>query len=209
MNSFGLGATALAILVTAQAAQACGSGKVVFEDKFETLAPTWGAASEEQDVSKGQLMLRPKANYTNWIPSTASLYDDIDMCVQVTAIAAIDPNNGFVGLIFWYVDDATFYSFEYDATGRASVWRRQRSKWLKQIDWQKADALNAGDGATNELRVVTVGKKATFFINGKKFGELNGVPPDDGQEIGFIASSPQKGVASYGFADFVVSEPEK
>jgi hypothetical protein len=209
MSGFRLGAAVIAILATAGAAEACGSGKVVFEDKFTTLAPTWGAAGEELDVSNGQLVMKPKANYTYWLPNTASVYDDIDMCAQTTSIAAIDPSNGFAGLVFWYIDDSNFYTFEYDATGSAAVFRRQRGKWLKQIDWQKADALKPGDGSTNELRVVTLGNKATFFINGKKFNEITGIPPDNGQEVGFIASSPEKGVASYGFSDFILSEPQK
>jgi hypothetical protein len=32
-------------IVGANGAQACGNGKVIFEDKFETLDPSWGKAS--------------------------------------------------------------------------------------------------------------------------------------------------------------------
>jgi hypothetical protein len=67
--------------------------------------------------------------------------------------------------------------------------------------------VNPGDGATNELRVTTVGSIATFYINGSKFQTLMGSPPDKGQQVGLMAFSPEAGAARFAFDDFRVTKP--
>ena len=201
-------AAAVISMVTAASALACQGSTVLFEDGFDDLQPTWGTADEELGVKDHKLMMKPKENFTFWAPNTASIYDNVDFCADVTTVKAVDPEDSFGGLIFWYVDDQTFYAFEYDANGSAAVYRRQRGKWLKQVGWEKAPDLKAGDGATNSLRVVTVGNDASFFINGKPFKKIKGVAPEDGQEIGFIASSPKNAVSTYAYSKIKVTEPD-
>ena len=200
--------TAVLLLVGAGAARACEGRKVLFEDQFSELQSTWDASPATVHVEDGQMIVRPKATFTVWVPNTAALYDDIDMCVDVTTVDAVDPTTNSAGLVFWYVDNKNFYRFEADASGNAAVFRESRGKTLKQIDWTKVAALHLGDGATNQLRVVTKGKVATFYVNGKKFRDLNGQPPGGGQEIGVIGTSPKKGVATYAFANFKITQPD-
>ena len=66
-------------------------------------------------------------------------------------------------------------------------------------------SVHAGDGATNRLRVVTVGHVATLYVNGEKFKDMRGQPPADGQQIGVIGSSSKKGVASYAFDNLKIT----
>ena len=61
-------------------------------------------------------------------PNSASIYDDADVCAEVTNVEVSNPGNSFVGLLFWYVDDKNFYSLEIDADGYASIWRRQNGQ---------------------------------------------------------------------------------
>lgn len=201
-------AVALAFLTGSGTAEACGTGKVLFEDSFETLQSTWGKPDEELMVENGSLLMKPKENFTFWAPNTASIYDDVDVCAEVTNVEVSNPGNSFVGLVFWYEDDKNFYTLEIDADGYASIWRRQNGRWLSQVDWIQTDSLKAGIGATNELRVATKGKMASYYLNGKLFREVMGLPPDGGQQVGTIASSPKETVATYSFADFKVSEGE-
>ena len=209
MPGFRVGVAAAVIsMIGAASALACQGSSVLFEDNLDDMQPTWGTPDAEQDVKDHKLLMMPKMNYTNWLPNTAGLYDNVDFCADATTVKAVDPADSFGGLIFWYIDDQNFYAFEYDANGSATVQRRQRGKWLKQIDWQKVPDLKTGDGATNSFRVVTIGNEASFFINGKAFKKIKGVPPEDGQEIGFIASSPKNAVSTYAYSNIKVTEPD-
>ncbi|HZP19935.1 MAG TPA: family 16 glycoside hydrolase [Bauldia sp.] len=202
-------AAAVALLVGAGAARACEGSTVLFEDSFTELQSTWDGSPDEVKVEDGKLHLTTKPDWTVWVPNTAGFYDDIDMCVDVTTVEAADPKTNFAGLVFWYSDDKNFYSFEFDASGNASVWRMQRGKWLKQVSWNEVPALKKGNGETNQMRVVTVGNQATFYLNGTKFASLKGAPPDGGQEVGVIGYSPKAGSADYAFANFKITEPSK
>lgn len=208
MGPMKVGAAVAAMLILAgPAALACQGSKILFEDHFADFQPTWGTADEELGVEDGRLVIKPEADLMLWAPNTASLYDDVDLCATVTTIEAVDPEVSFAGLVFWYLDDDNFYTVQIDANGFASMWRRQRGRWLVQVEWEETDLAKPGDGAANDLRVVTDGNAATYYINGQEFKKISGQPPD-GQQIGVIAFSPEDGVSSYAFADFVVTEPE-
>jgi len=212
MRGLARGAVATAAVLMslgAGAAQSCEGKKVVFEDDFATLETTWKGMPGEVELADGKMVLSPKPENWRLVPNSASVYDDIDMCADVTTIAAVDPEVNFVGLIFWYGDDRNFYAFEIGAKGKASVWRLQRGKWLKQVGWMPVSAVHGGDGVTNRLRVVTVGSVATLYVNGEKFKDVKGQPPASGQQIGVIGSSSKKGVARYAFDNVKITGSEE
>ncbi len=188
-------------------AAACQGSTILFQDSFDRLQPTWGKESDFFKVVDSQLEVSPAADSYHWSANSANLYDDIDMCVTMTTISEGDPVEAKAGLIFWYVDVNNFYVFELAPNGKASVWRRQRGKWLAQVDWRDAKGANTGDGAINELRVTTVGSLATFYMNGTQFEQLEGSPPENGQQIGLFAASPPSGPARFGFDNLKVTKP--
>lgn len=197
-----------AILAGTLVAGACEGDKVLFQDNFDSFESTWGKSNNELFVENGEFFIKPKANFTLWAPNTASIYEDVDVCAKAKTVDPVDAGNSFVGIIYWYVDDDNYYSFEIDGDGYASVWRRQNGRWLSQVDWVESSLLNSGNGSVNEIRVVTNGKIASYYINGELFREGMGVPPDV-QQVGIIASSPKEAVATYSFDEFVVTEPQK
>ena len=208
MRGIWLGAAALLLLASANVAFAtCEGTAVLFEDRFDALQPTWGQPTETFKVEAGRLLVVPEPDSYFWANNRASLYDDIDMCATMTTIAGVDPEDAKAGLLFWYVDANNFYVLELAPNGKASVWRRQRGKWLEQIEWQDVEGANAGDGGVNELRVVTKGDKATLYINETEFGSFDGVAPDNGQQIGIFATSPEAGAARYAFDNLKVTRP--
>ena len=87
------------------------------------------------------------------------------------------------------------------------MWRRQRGKWLAQVQWQDAENANKGDGASNELRVTTVGDDATFYVNGTEFKKVSGSAPDKGQQIGVFAGASDSAAATYTFDDLKATKP--
>ena len=208
MRGFRAGAAAATMLASVRIAGAvCPGLDVLFEDKFDQLKPTWGEASASIKVEGGQFVVSPPSGTYVWAANSAGLYDDIDMCVTVTTIAAVEPLDAKAGLVFWYEDVNNFYAFEIAPNGKASVWRRQRGRWLAQVKWQDAATANAGDGGSNELRVTTVAGDATFYVNGTEFRKLTGSPPEVGQQIGVLAVSPEAGEARFAFDDLRVTKP--
>jgi hypothetical protein len=189
------------------AAAVCPGLDVLFQDSFDQLQPTWGQPSPAGKVDNGQLVLNPAVGTYAWLANNAGIYDDVDMCVNVTTVTGVDPTAAKAGPIFWYQDVNNFYVFELAPNGKASVWRRQRGKWLAQVNWQDAANANKGDGATNELRVTTVGDDATFYVNGNEFKKLSGSAPDKGQQIGLFAASPDKDAATFAFDDLKATKP--
>jgi hypothetical protein len=202
------GATVAVLMAAGSPAFAiCPGTDVLLLENFDRLQPAWGEPNSVFRVVEGQLVVSPKPEQVFWRNNSASIYDDIDMCVTMTTIAEVEPDGAEAGLVFWYVDENNFYAFELAPNGKASVWRRQRGRWLEQVDWQDAEGANTGNGAINELRVTTVGNQATFYVNGNQFKELSGSPPDEGQQIGLYASSPESGAASFGFDNLKVTRP--
>jgi hypothetical protein len=197
----------LALVAATPAAAVCPGPSVLYQDSFDELQPTWGEPSAAVSVVRGALQLVPAVGDYVWVINDAGVYDDVDMCVSVTPVTSIDPTQAKAGVIFWYQDVNNFYVFELAPNGKASVWRRQRGKWLDQVDWQDAPGANKGDGATNELRVTTVGNDATFYVNGTQFKKLAGTAPDKGQQIGLFAGSPDKAAATFAFDDLKLTKP--
>jgi len=189
------------------AAAVCPGLDVLFQDSFDVLQPTWGQASAAARIDNGQLVLNPAVGTYTWVANNAGVYDDIDMCVTMTTVTGIDPTQAKAGPIFWYQDVNNFYVFEMAPNGKASVWRRQRGKWLAQVAWQDAPSANKGDAASNELRVTTVGDDATFYVNGTEFKKVAGSAPEKGQQIGLFAGSPDKDAATFAFDDLKATKP--
>ena len=71
---------------------------------------------------------------------------------------------------------------------------------------RKSDAIKQGLGQTNELRLVTQGNVATFYINDQQVTAIHGFPPTGGSLLGLHAES---GASSYTwqFSEFKVTKP--
>ena len=200
-------AGALLLAGATPAAAVCPGLDVLVEDQFATMAPTWGEPSADLKVEDGQFRVSPAAGTYAWAINNTGLFDDVDMCVTVTTVAGVDSTDAFGGVVFWYHDINNFYAFQVAPNGRASVWRRQRGKWLAQIEWRAAENANAGDGGSNELRVTTVASEATFYVNGTEFGTIDGSPPEEGQQIGLLAGSPDDAASVFAFDGLRVTRP--
>ena len=206
-----LSAVVLAIALSAGlcgAAVACQGSQVLFEDGFETLAPTWGNADDAFFLEDGQLTIMPGYDEYYASLSTMGTYEDIDYCLNLEAIKADPEGNSFAGLLFWAIDYDNYYYVMVTAEQSISVFRRQRGRVLPQLRWASFDALKRGNGEVNELRVVTVGNTATVYVNGREYGTIKGQPPGDGQQIGVRATSPRNDRAVWGFDDIRVTVPE-
>lgn len=189
------------------AAQACQGKEVLFEDNFETLEPTWGESDDAFYLEDGRLVIKPGLDEYYSALNTAGFYDNIDYCIRITSVHADPKGNSFAGVMFWATDYDNYYYALVAGDGAAGIFRRQRGKTLTQTAWVAFDAIKTGKDAVNELRVVTVGKEASIYVNGKLFKKVRGQPPENGQEIGVRATSPKDERAIYSFDDIKVTTP--
>ena len=177
---------AAGLLMAMSGAMACGSGKLLFEEKFASLDPGWGFSENDESRTNGPngLTYKLKPNDSRFLLSQASLYDDYEVCATFTTEA---PENAgtYVAVDVWGVDSKNVYEVDVLPTnGSYSVYRFQNNKMLKPVPLRKHDSINVGTKATNEISVVVKGNKGSITINGKKVGDFTGQPPEGGSLVG-------------------------
>ena len=202
-------AIAVNLAIAAAPAFACSAGKIIFEDKFQTLDPTWGRKAGDKTfyVDAGTVVFLPPADYTAWALSQSDYYGDSNLCTQINFIETADPNTTTAGVVFWGADDANFYSFSISSLGTFAVQRQTNSKWLTPMSWTQTPALKQGLNQWNEVEVQTRGNRMTLLINGTQVAQLNGTAPDGGGLVGLVASSPQQSSATVRFRGFEIVAP--
>jgi hypothetical protein len=198
---------AMAMAVVLVAVTISLAGKVVFEDKFTSMDPSWGTPSPLVDVKGGKLIITPKVGITSTLLNQSNVFpNDGESSVTMSFIKAGAPTYGS-GMIFWAKDYKDNYSVLITAEGWCGIIRAVAGRSLVPVPWRKSDAIKKGEGAENQVKVVTKGNKATVFINGKEVASFSGQPPEGGTLIGFKVSSGPKGSNSVGFSNFQLVEP--
>jgi hypothetical protein len=183
------------------------AGKVLFEDKFASLDPSWGAPGPIMDVKDGKLIITPEVNTTQTVLNQANVFpNDAEGSFTMTFIKAPAPTWGS-GLVFWATDYNEYYAVLVNADGWFGVQRHVAGRYLLPVAWRESDAIKKGEGAENQIKVATKGTKATIFINGKEVISLTGQPPQGGTLIGFKVASGPEGANSVGFSNFQLVQP--
>src|SRR5262245_12627828 len=85
--------------ITAAEAACKPTTKTSLQDPFDELAPAWGTF-ENYHVEGGKLVIQPPAGYNTITLNNASLYDDVEVCVEMTVPPPVKKNN-CGGVIFW------------------------------------------------------------------------------------------------------------
>lgn len=149
----------------ANLAEACGTGKLLFEDKFDTLNPVWGFGPNVPQRSIGPTGLTYSLTGNDVSAdrlNQAELYQDHEICTVYSAKVP-EKSNTQVGINFWASDDKNMYSlYVYPFWGTYTILRYQNNKVLKPIPVTAADAIHKGTDVTNGIDVVLRGNKATL-----------------------------------------------
>lgn len=168
---------------------AAWGGSVLFEDKFASLDPGWGAPSKTLAVKEGKLIISPGVDETYTYLYQGNIFpNDMDLNVTVTFIKADGPTWGS-GPVFWGKDIKEYYAVLVNANGWFGVQRRMGDRYLLPVAWRPNEALQKGAGVENQVRVVTNGNRATIYFNGKEAISLTGMPPKGGSLIGLKCAS--------------------
>lgn len=198
---------AMAMAVVGLAVTAGLAGKMVFEDKFASLDPSWGASSAFMSVKDGKLVITPEKNTTQAILNQANILpNDMEASYAMAFVTAPAPTWGS-GLIFWAKDYDEYYAVLINAQGWFAVQRHVAGRYLLPVAWQENEVIKKGEGADNQVKVVTKDNKATVSINGKEVTSLSGQPPQGGSLIGFKVASGPEGSNSVAFTNLQVMQP--
>jgi hypothetical protein len=193
----------LMLLAASSSVWACKGKKVLFEDNFATLDPTWGEPSKYKNVKDGKLIVQPPVNTELPVINQANLFEDMDACIKVRLAKSDDPNQSG-GLIFWGKDYNSYYVLLVAAHGQFKV-TRYAGRWIDAVAWREDAAVKKGMGQVNQLRVVTKGNQATVYINDKEVVSFKGQPPEGGSAVGASGQSPEKSEAVWEFSDLKIT----
>jgi len=197
----------MAMAMVLLAVTASLAGKVLFEDKFTTLDPSWGAPGPIMDVKEGKLIITPGKDTSQTILNQANvLPNDSEGSFTMTFVKIPAPTWGS-GLVFWARDYNEYYAVLLNAEGWFAVQRSVAGRYLLPVAWRESDAIKKGEGAENQVKVATKGNKATISINGKDVISLSGQPPEGGSLVGFKVASGPEGANSVAFSNFQVVQP--
>ncbi len=197
----------IGLLAVFLAVNLCWAEKVVFEDKFSVFDPGWGVPGDTAAVKDGVMVVSPKVNLSMILINQANFVpNDADISVTMTYLKTKDPTYAS-GLIFLANGYDEYYSLIFNAEGSCSVQRLIRGRWLSPVGWRNSDAIKKGTDQPNLLRVVTKGRSATIYINGKELATFSTQPPEGGQLVGVKCSSGPNGENEAKFSDLKVTTP--
>ena len=174
------------IIAGVDGALACGNGKLLFEDKFETLDPAWGFSQDDATRSNGPggLVYKFKPNQSYSLLNQSSLYQNYEVCAVFATEVPADAN-AYVGVNFWGSDFDNVYEGDiFPALGTFAVYRYQNKKFINPIPSRSDASIVKGTSATYEISVTVNGNKATLAVNGKKVIDFTGQPPEGGSLFG-------------------------
>jgi len=198
----------LTVLSLAKTVLACKGSEVLYEDNFTTLDPAWGEANANLNVTNGKLVIQPDVNTSYPVINQGNIFEDMDVCVNVSLTKSDDPNYGG-GLIFWAKGYDDYYYLLVTGDGWYTVKRWTNKRVLEPVSWRQNSALKKGLGEINQLRVVTKGNEAKVYINDTEVVTFKGQPPQGGSFVGLTGNSPanvqNKNV--WEFSDLKVTKP--
>jgi hypothetical protein len=181
--------------------------KVLFEDKFTTLDPSWAAPSAIISAKDGKLTITPDKGMTNTYLNQANILpNDMEANYTITFVKAADPTYGS-GLVFWAKDYNEWFALLTNANGWFAVSHQTSGRSLLPVAWREDASLKKGEGVENQIKLVTKGNQGTIFINGKEILSFSGQPPEGGSLVGFRVSSGPQGQNSAAFSNFQMVGP--
>ncbi len=183
----------------ASAASACQKKSTpVFQDNFKNADPGWGQPDNIAAFTPEGLVLTPPVSGSAWRSNASYSMAQADWCIEVVSPASLPtPANedtvGSVGVWFWGKDMQNFYTATITLDGSASIDRLNNGIWQVVVPPAAAPSVKTAPGATNEIEIVTSGKSAALYVNGKPITTVTGQPPSGGGAPGVYGESGPKG----------------
>ena len=130
------------------------AGSILWEDKFTSLDPGWGATDQYFDIKDGKMIVQPAKNESYTVVYEGNIFpNDLDASISMKFIKADDPAYGS-GLVFWSKGSKDYYALMMNANGWFTVQRRIGDRYINPMPWRENGAIKKGAGVDNRLRVV-------------------------------------------------------
>ena len=198
----------------------CGSAaaadpEVLFEDDFSILDPVFGEAREDIGVKDGVLKKVVESGFWWRIFYQSALLEDADIRVKVRLNSPDAEQGASIGVGFWAKDSDDFYRMAISDSGTFTIAHLVGKTGPDGYDynedtfvpWKSSDAIKKGAGEWNEVRVVLVGRRAKFYINGTEVASIRGNPPAGGSLLGLYRQGGSQGSTGEFSALKVVTPP--
>lgn len=186
----GAGLSLAGLLFASGDAAACGSGKVLFEDNFETIKPSWDFEKEKgRSNGPGGLTYTLEPGKSAGVVDQSGPYTDYEVC----ALFALDggkPVPGFVAVRFWFVSpDDEYWAVVFTDDGTSVVNHYVKDHDVVSVMPQITTASGVTDAGLIDVSVVVHGNSGSFSVNGENRGEFTGTPSKQGTRFGFVMRS--------------------
>jgi hypothetical protein len=150
------------------------ASKVAYVATFDNLTDDWDLylGRQSAQIEKDFLQLQADdLNKKSWAVSK-QFWADVDFSVQASPVDG-PINNGY-GVIFRFQnkgnassDDDNYYVFMISSDGYYQIVRSLDGEQKELSNWIPSPVVDQGIGVTNFLRVVAVGDRFQFYINGQ------------------------------------------
>jgi hypothetical protein len=200
-----------ALMPLAPAFASCG-GKVLMQSQFQSADGHWPIASTrstDQEVRDGALLLKYRDDVGSQLLYSGALFDDVQICVNVTLLDSTASDKEYASLVFWAKDYSSYYVLWFGPSGSVGVLRKAEGRWFVPLPSHLHAGINRGVGQTNALRVRLHGNNADLFVNERHVGSITGEPAPGGSHVGLRAEGalPRHSNTVWAFSDYVVSKP--
>jgi hypothetical protein len=138
---------------------------LLFED-FSDATSGWTEGADDE----GAWGYRDGVYFVNvstpdWMKWATAGYDFDDFTLQVDAQQTVGAGDNEYGVIFRYVDENNFYSFDVSGDGSFSLFKQENGEWVTVVDWQESAYINP-TGELNLLKVTCQGDRIILYANG-------------------------------------------
>lgn len=180
------------LLAGACNAYACGTGRLVTEDKFDTLDPAWAIEKKYDKLTAGPegltIVVPPGKNVGAINPFGA--YKSFELCIRAATEKPDPTADELFAIRFWTPDgNDEYWAVTWTGKSRFVVNRYIDAKPTAITPpVNNASLLRSG---INEYGVSVSGNQGTFSINGKKVTDFTGPPPEHGSVFGFLVAAHQ------------------
>ena len=190
----------------------CRTEKALLEDSFNDTACGWDEY-EEDDASAGfvnsEYFVAVNEPNTSAVAVPGADFTDVSMAVMTRQVSGSLNNN--LGLLCRYQNSTHFYAFLVSSDGYYAIVKVVGGSAYQILSGDgshllPSEAIQAGEGAENELRAICFEDQLTLTVNGQQLAAVSDSDLDHG-DVGFIVSSYQEGATEVRFDNLVVLDP--